>query len=124
MDNQLVKPETLVQQIVLVALAILLAIFLAVLGMHLIQVSDPYTKKVFALNGDLVRGHAIFQMNCSGCHGIEAHGKVGPSLENVSQHKSRASLIHQVISGETPPMPQFQPTAQEMADLLRYLESL
>jgi hypothetical protein len=33
-------------------------------------------------------------------------------------------LIHQVTSGETPPMPQFQPSAQEMADLLKYLESL
>ncbi|RDH51814.1 cytochrome C, partial [Mastigocladus laminosus WC112] len=32
--------------------------------------------------------------------------------------------IHQVISGDTPPMPKFQPSAKEMADLLSYLETL
>jgi hypothetical protein len=29
-----------------------------------------------------------------------------------------------VVSGRTPPMPKFQPEAQEMADLLEYLENL
>jgi len=29
-----------------------------------------------------------------------------------------------VVSGETPPMPMFQPKPQEMADLLKYLEKL
>jgi mono/diheme cytochrome c family protein len=53
-----------------------------------------------------------------------ADGKVGPSLKNVSTRKSRIGLIEQVISGNTPPMPKFQPSPQEMADLLSYLESL
>ncbi|NJK36270.1 MAG: cytochrome c, partial [Oscillatoriales cyanobacterium SM2_2_1] len=59
-----------------------------------------------------------------GCHGSQADGNVGPSLHNVPKRKSEIGLIHQVISGKTPPMPKFQPTAQEMADLLRYLENL
>jgi hypothetical protein len=33
-------------------------------------------------------------------------------------------LIQQVVSGNTPPMPQFQPEAKDMADLLEYLEQL
>ncbi|MCY7276760.1 MAG: cytochrome c, partial [Phormidesmis sp. CAN_BIN44] len=37
---------------------------------------------------------------------------------------SRTRLIDQVISGKTPPMPQFQPSPQEMADVLSYLKSL
>jgi hypothetical protein len=45
-------------------------------------------------------------------------------LLGVSTRKSKASLIKQVVSGETPPMPQFQPGPQEMADLLKYLETL
>ncbi len=53
-----------------------------------------------------------------------ADGKVGPSLKNVSDRKSPPRLIKQVISGQTPPMPKFQPSPQEMADLLSYLESL
>lgn len=81
-------------------------------------------RSVLALKGDAVQGHAIFLMNCAGCHGTEADGRVGPSLHNVSNRKSKISLIQQVVSGQTPPMPQFQPNPQEMADLLSYLETL
>ncbi|HEY9708744.1 MAG TPA: cytochrome c, partial [Oculatellaceae cyanobacterium] len=69
-------------------------------------------------------GYAMFQINCAGCHGLQADGRIGPSLQHVSSRKSKGSLIHQVISGETPPMPKFQPNPQEMADLLSYLEKL
>lgn len=84
---------------------------------------DPYVNKVLALKGDLNRGQAIFQANCAVCHGIQGDGYIGPSLWGVSQRKSKAHLIEQVVSGQTPPMPQFQPDAQEMADLLDYLQT-
>lgn len=106
------------------ALAIVLAVLLAILGIHLVQVSDPYVKSVLSLKGDSIQGHAIFQINCAGCHGLLADGRVGPSLQGISKRKSRYSLIHQVISGETPPMPKFKPTTKEMTDLLSYLETL
>ncbi|MBD0362280.1 MAG: cytochrome c [Coleofasciculus sp. C3-bin4] len=124
MENQLAQPGILVRRITLMVLAVLLAIGASVLGFHLIQVSDPYIQNVLSLNGDSVRGHDIFQINCAGCHGLQADGRVGPSLQHVSQRKSKVSLIHQVISGQTPPMPKFQPSPQEMADLLSYLEKL
>lgn len=88
------------------------------------QASAPYIRDVLALSGDPGRGEAIFRMNCAVCHGIEATGEVGPSLRGVAAHRTRVSLIQQVISGQTPPMPQFQPTPQDMADLLEYLEEL
>ncbi|WP_413172956.1 c-type cytochrome [Anabaena azotica] len=124
MNNQLTKPETLIQWIALSALAILIAIPLVILGVHIVQASDPYIKSVVSLEGNPVQGKAIFQINCTGCHGLQADGLVGPSLQAVSKRKSRYGLIHQVISGETPPMPKFQPSPQAMADLLSYLESL
>ena len=126
MDNQLTKTdhEPHFQRIALTALAFLLMVLCAVFGFYQWQISDPYIKTVISLAGDPTQGHAIFQMNCSGCHGMEAQGRVGPTLENISKRKSRVNLIYQVISGNTPPMPQFQPSAQEMADLLRYLEKL
>lgn len=99
-------------------------VLLVLLGIYQFRPSDPYIQNVLVLEGNSVQGHAIFQMNCSGCHGIAADGKVGPSLRGVSDRKSKVRLIEQVISGQTPPMPQFQPTPQEMADLLSYLESL
>jgi mono/diheme cytochrome c family protein len=86
--------------------------------------ATPYGQKVLALTGDPTLGHAIFQTNCSGCHGLSAQGRVGPNLHAVSKRRSPTSLIEQVTSGNTPPMPQFQPSAQEMADLLSYLKTL
>lgn len=124
MDNQRVLPYILIQRLTLILLAVVLAILLAIFSVHIARASDPYVKSVLSLPGDAVRGQAIFQMNCAGCHGVQADGSVGPSLQRVSKRKSRFGLIHQVISGETPPMPQFQPNTKEMADLLSYLETL
>lgn len=86
--------------------------------------ADPYVRSVLSLDGHPERGHEIFEINCAGCHGTYATGNVGPSLENVSRRKSDQMLIWQVISGETPPMPKFQPQPQAMADLLEYLKRL
>ena len=127
MDNQRVLTDSLIQRIALIGLAILLAIVVAMFSFHMLRLSDPYIpyiKSVLSLTGNPTQGHAIFQMNCAGCHGFQADGNVGPSLQGVSRRKSRSRLIHQVISGDTPPMPQFQPSEQEMADLLSYLETL
>jgi mono/diheme cytochrome c family protein len=79
---------------------------------------------VLSFQGNLERGEAIFAVNCAGCHGIKGDGDVGPSLHNISKNKSETSIINQVISGKTPPMPKFQPSAQDMADLLSYLHQL
>jgi mono/diheme cytochrome c family protein len=97
---------------------------LAIVGWQSLRESNPYTTSVLAKTGDPTLGHAIFQINCSGCHGLDAGGRVGPSLREISKRKSPHSLIEQVTSGNTPPMPQFQPNPQEMADLLSYLETL
>ncbi|TVQ46421.1 MAG: cytochrome c [Gloeocapsa sp. DLM2.Bin57] len=124
MDNQLVQIKLTNQGIVLGAIAIALTLLLMVLSIYLSPLADPYIQEVLAAKGDISNGHAIFKINCAGCHGIEADGNVGPSLHTVSKRRSKASIIHQVISGETPPMPKFQPNTQEMADLLSYLESI
>lgn len=86
--------------------------------------TDAYTQTVLTLSGDPVKGRAIFVMNCVDCHGQWADGKVGPSLRNLSERLSLEKIVHQVVSGDTPPMPQFQPQPQEMADLLSYLRQL
>lgn len=104
--------------------ALVAAIVLIFSGMRYLQTFDPYIHEVLSIDGDPDRGQAIFQMNCAVCHGIEASGEVGPTLHSVSDHKSKVGLIKQVVSGKTPPMPQFQANPQDMADLLEYLETL
>lgn len=105
-------------------LALLLGTFVIFYAIHQIQMSDPYVREVLSQPASIERGHAIFQMNCAGCHGLDAKGRVGPSLLGVSERRSQVRLIHQVVSGQTPPMPKFKASPKEMADLLSYLERL
>ncbi|MCY7382553.1 MAG: cytochrome c [Microcoleus sp. CAN_BIN18] len=119
--NELKNP---IERLAIFAIALLLAIILASLTIRQFQVADPYVKSVLSLTGDQFQGSAIFQMNCAGCHIPVADSQVGPNLHRVSDRKSEFELIRQVTSGRTPPMPQFQPSPQEMADLLKYLEQI
>ncbi|MBF2003108.1 MAG: cytochrome c [Synechococcales cyanobacterium M58_A2018_015] len=124
MDNQITTADMSLRRAAFTLLAVLFVIVIAALGVHQLRRSDPYVQSVLSVVGDPAQGQTIFQMNCAGCHGLDADGRVGPSLHHVASRKSRIGLIHQVTSGKTPPMPQFQPTPQEMADLLEYLERL
>ncbi|NES85101.1 MAG: cytochrome c [Moorea sp. SIO2B7] len=124
MENQIAKPKVLTGGITLMSIAVLLLIFAMIMGLYFYRMSDPYIQEVLSLQGDEVRGHAIYQINCSGCHGLQADGSIGPSLQHIPQRKSKVRIINQVISGKTPPMPKFKPISQDMADLLSYLEKL
>ena len=123
-DRELQAQSTGFRQLVGALVLIVLTVFAVLFTIRHVQASDPYIQDVLSLNGSMDRGQEIFQMNCAVCHGLEADGEVGPSLLAVSARKSKVKLIKQVISGDTPPMPQFQPKPQDMADLLEYLETL
>jgi mono/diheme cytochrome c family protein len=123
LDKQITETGSSLQRTALTLLAIAAVLLLIVAAIQLHRPA-PYIQGVLSLPGDAAQGQTIFRLNCAGCHGVSADGLVGPSLHHVSSRKSPARIIHQVISGETPPMPQFQPSPQEMADLLDYLESL
>lgn len=124
MDNQVTQTKTLLQQVIMLMMMIMITILIGYTIFHLISISDPYIQEVLSLEGDVTRGHAIFEINCAACHGFNGDGNVGPSLKHIAHHKSQVSLIKQVVSGNTPPMPKFQPHPQDMADLLSYLETL
>ena len=124
MDNQLVRSRTWQSRLILITMAIALVVACGVLGIYWQKASDPYVSDVLSLNGDPQNGLAIFQINCAGCHNLQADLNVGPRLENVAKRKSQREIITQVVSGQTPPMPKFQPSKQEMADLLSYLSQL
>jgi mono/diheme cytochrome c family protein len=123
MQNQLLESKPLPIQQIAVSIVVIVVVAILVLS-NLWRSSSPYTQEVLAIQGDATLGHAIFQMNCSGCHGLQAQGRVGPNLHSVAKRKSRPALIEQVTSGKTPPMPQFHPSPHEMAALLSYLETL
>ena len=124
MDNQLVQSRVWLNRLILIVMAVMLIVGLSILGIYWQNLSNPYAHAVLSLEGNSPKGLAIFQINCAGCHSLQANKNVGPRLENVSRRKSQRDIITQVISGKTPPMPKFQPSEQEMADLLSYLNEL
>ena len=124
MDNQLVQSRIWLNRLAYTVIAVIAVVGFSILGIYWRQVSDPYAYQVLILEGNPERGSAIFQINCAGCHSLQADRNVGPRLENISKRKSQRDIITQVISGRTPPMPKFQPSKQEMADLLSYLNNL
>tara|TARA_B100002051_G_scaffold275560_2_gene320034 strand:- start:1467 stop:1856 length:390 start_codon:yes stop_codon:yes gene_type:complete len=85
---------------------------------------DPYLKATLDLQGSTEHGGQLFRINCAGCHGLAGQGLLGPELIGISDHQRDQRLIHQIVSGETPPMPSFQIEPAEMADLLAYLHTL
>ncbi len=118
------QADNIAQRFRLAVVGVLLAIGITFWGLHALGSQDPYLQSVLQMSGDAARGQEIFKLNCATCHGLTAGGEVGPDLHGVSEHKSRVALIEQVISGQTPPMPQFQPGTKDMADLLSFLETL
>ena len=124
MDNQLAQSYTWLNRLTLIFIAVILAIAFGILGVYWQRASDPYTQQVLSLDGNANKSLAIFQINCAGCHNLQAERSVGPRLVNISKRKSQREIITQVTSGRTPPMPKFQPSQQEMADLLSYLKTL
>ncbi len=85
---------------------------------------DPFITDSLKLEGSIKKGNDLFRMNCVGCHGISAQGLVGPELNGITNEINDKTIINQVVKGLTPPMPSFEMTPQEMADILSYLHSL
>jgi len=123
-DNQLVQSKIWLNRILLISVTVMLIAGSSILGIYWQGNFDPCISEILSLEGDAQNGLAIFQINCAGCHNLQANRNVGPRLENISKRKSSKDLIVQVTSGKTPPMPKFQPSQQEMADLLSYLNQL
>jgi mono/diheme cytochrome c family protein len=123
-DNQLAQSYAWLSRLTIIIMAVLLVIGFGILGIYWQRSADPYAYQVLTLDGDPQNCFAIFQINCAGCHNLQAQRSVGPRLEHISKRKSPRDIITQVTSGRTPPMPKFQPSQQEMADLLSYLNKL
>ncbi|MEO1622038.1 MAG: cytochrome c [Cyanobacteria bacterium J06632_3] len=120
-DKSTKKP---VWRVIAMVVGLVLLLCISLWGLYSLRPTDPYVQNVLQLTGNAERGKDIFVLNCATCHGLNAFGEVGPDLRNVSERKSSVALINQVISGQTPPMPQFQPSERDMADLLAFLETL
>ena len=85
---------------------------------------DPYVRASLEIQGDSDHGGQLFRINCAGCHGLAGQGLLAPQLVGITDRLRDPALIHQIVSGETPPMPSFQMAPEAMADLLSHLHEL
>ena len=85
---------------------------------------DPYIRATLDLQGSTDHGGQLFRINCAGCHGLAGQGLLGPTLKGITERVGDAQLIHQIVSGENPPMPIFQMEQQAIADLLDHLHHM
>ena len=85
---------------------------------------DPYVKATLNIQGSADHGGQLFRINCAGCHGLAGQGLLGPQLTTVSDRYNDQQLVHQIVSGQTPPMPRFEMEPEAMADLLAYMQTL
>lgn len=77
--------------------------------------------------GDAVHGKAIFEQNCSSCHGVGGKGGgIGPTLKGEKTRKNDAAAIAW-IKNPQPPMPKLYPETineKDVADVAAYVETL
>ena len=85
---------------------------------------DPYVRASLEIQGDPDHGGQLFRINCAGCHGLAGQGLLAPQLIGITDRLRDPALIHQIVSGDTPPMPSFQMAPEAMADLLSHLHQL
>ena len=115
------KGGGLIRALVVVAASTCIVLVFSVL---VISQRNPYISTTVKLQGSDIKGNQLFRINCAGCHGINGQGLVGPNLHGVSTRRKDPTLIKQIISGKTPPMPSFQMDPQSMSDLISYLHTL
>jgi mono/diheme cytochrome c family protein len=115
------RSRGLITALVVLAAAACVVLVLWVLGNAR---QDPYIRASLDLQGSTEHGGQLFRINCAGCHGLAGQGLVGPKLVGITDQRKDPALVHQIISGETPPMPSFQIEPQSMADLIAYLHDM
>jgi len=77
-----------------------------------------------AMTGDPKAGAALVQSsNCSGCHGGRFQGDLGPNLIGIEKRRTPVQIAG-VITNPEPPMPKFDFSTQQVADVVAYLSQL
>jgi mono/diheme cytochrome c family protein len=80
-----------------------------------------------AIAGDRGHGKAVYDANCSQCHGATGvEGGIGPSLRDEHRRKDASAAVAW-IKDPQPPMPKLYPAVlgeKDVTDVAAYVESL
>ncbi len=84
------------------------------------------TPSVVSVTGAPIPGRQLYMQYCSSCHGANAQGGMGPSLQNEASRKNLAQAIAW-IKNPALPMPSLYPGSlndKDVLDIATYVESL
>ena len=97
---------------------LLVIVTLATFGLAKWHPFTPSAAPASATPGDATLGRQVFVVNCSGCHGMDARGGIGPAL--VARGLS-ASQVEAVVAGGRGVMPSALVEGQRAADVAAYV---
>ena len=100
---------------------LLVTVTLATFGLATWHPFTPDTAPAAEAEGDVTRGETVFSVNCSGCHGTDASGGVGP---RSSEPGSRRRKWRRSSRRAAAVMPAGLVEGQDAADVAAYVASL
>jgi|GEM_PF-1850980 len=81
---------------------------------------------VVAVVGNIANGRDLYEQHCANCHGADAQGGMGPSLQNEDARKNLRQTISW-IEHPALPMPNLYPgtlSKKDVLDIATYVQSL
>jgi mono/diheme cytochrome c family protein len=102
-------------------LALLAVVAAATFGLALWHPFSPSAPAGAAAAGNASRGASIFATSCSGCHGADATGGVGPALRGSGL---TATAVTEVIAAGKGAMPARIVSGQHAADVAAHVASI
>lgn len=84
------------------------------------------TPAAVAAVGDIPHGKSLYEQHCANCHGVDAQGGMGPSLQNEDSRKNFAQTVAW-IKNPALPMPNLYPgtlSDKDVLDIAAYVQSL
>jgi mono/diheme cytochrome c family protein len=86
------------------------------------------TAAVAQAEGDATKGHALARQWCTGCHVVDEGGPgpdTAPPFATIARRQGGDhAWVRAWLAAPHPPMPNFNLTRQQIADIVAYLDSL
>ncbi|HEU5316019.1 MAG TPA: cytochrome c [Chloroflexota bacterium] len=100
---------------------LLVTVTLTTFGLAKWHPFSPAAAPAASVAGDPLRGRQVFVVNCSGCHGMDARGGIGPSLRGVGLEPAE---VEQIVASGRGVMPAGVVEGQEAADVAAYVADI
>ena len=100
---------------------LLVTVTLATFGLAKWHPFSPAAAPAASVAGNPVRGRQVFVVNCSGCHGMDATGGIGPSLRGVGL---TAEEVEQIVVSGRGVMPAGVVKGQDAGDVAAYVAGI